>query len=125
MKTNRLPRHGLAALFLLLSIAACATKPPVDPPVEVRTITVETAKFVPLLPGSTVALPEPAAPAPTATDPATGLPVMANGSLADYADALKAWGRALAAKLASIATIQPPTAPDAPQTTRAPEGARP
>ena len=81
------PRLGAVSACLLLSLAACASKP------IVRTETVEVkVPTIVTVPAEMTRVPaEPTLPADAT-----------NGDLVEYADALRAWGRELAGKLRKI-----------------------
>ena len=64
----------------------------------------------PLDPRLTTAAPEPGVPGNACTD-AAGRPTICNEGLLGYIDALRAWGRGMAAQLREIAALQP----DAPE----------
>lgn len=86
------------ALCLLLSLTACAPK------AIVRTETVEVATPV------IVRVP----PALTRVEPEPDLPPgpVDNNDVADLVDALRAWGRDMAARLGKIAGLAPAEAPE-------------
>lgn len=84
--------RGLAPAFLLLSLTACGTKPAV----RTQLVEVQVPVYVPVPDELTEPEPEPVLPA----DPT-------NADLADYADALRAWGRAAYGKLRRIRGLQP------------------
>lgn len=84
--------RGLAPAFLLLSLTACGTKPAV----RTQLVEVQVPVYVPVPAPLTQPEPEPELP-----------PAATNADLADYADALRAWGRAAYAKLARIRGLQP------------------
>lgn len=86
-------RLGAACLFLVGSLTSCASKP------IVRTETVEVER--PVIVGVPAEL--------TRTPPEPQLPVgaISNDDLADYVDALKAWGRGMVKQLQEIAGLAP------------------
>lgn len=80
-------------LFLLGSLTSCASKPVV----QTRTIEVKVP----------VVTPVPAALVDVPAEPKLAAGAVTNDDLANYVDALKAWGRGLAGKLRKIAALEP------------------
>lgn len=74
--------------------------------VRTQTIEVKVPVTVPLDVGLTSVPAEPGPPPPKCVD-AHGFTTVCNRDTLDYIDALRAWGRALAGKLTSIADLQP------------------
>ena len=109
MLPTRTPRHGAALLFLSLSIAACASNPPREPAVEVRTVTVRVPTPVAVDPALTFVEPEPVTPAGACMD--AGQRVLCNAELADDRDAWKLHARRLAERLRAIARLSPGPVP--------------
>ena len=94
-------------LCLLLWLTASCAKPLV----RTETVEVQVPVVVALDPALTTPAPEPALPRRACTDPANGKATLCNGTLPDYVDALRAWGRGLEAQLAAILALQPDPPP--------------
>lgn len=90
-------------MFLIVSLTSCAGKAIV----RTETVTVEKPVIVGVPAELTRTAPEPALPAGPVT----------NADLADHVDALRAWGRDMASRLAKIAGLAP-VAQEAPREPR-------
>lgn len=84
---------------LLLSQIACSARPVA---VRTETVEVEVPVVVKVDPGLTRVDPEPADPGRHCS--VNGRPTVCNGDLVEWAEAVRAWGRGLAARLWNIAT---------------------
>ena len=82
-------------MFLIVSLTSCAGKAIV----RTETVTVEKPVIVGVPAELTRTAPEPVLPAGPVT----------NADLADHVDALRAWGRDMASRLAKIADLAPVT----------------
>ena len=92
---------------LLLSLTSCSR----TPIVRTETVEVPVPVLVPLKPDLTAQVPEPAYPPRRCVDPVNGRATVCNGDVADYIDALRAWGRGGFSKLRAILELQPKPSP--------------
>lgn len=88
---------------LLLSLTSCSGQPIV----RTETVEVPVPVLTPLDPDLTAQIPEPAPPPRACVDPVAKRATVCNPDLADYVDAVRAWGRSGYAKLARILELQP------------------
>jgi hypothetical protein len=93
MKVIQTLRCGAVSAFLILSLSSCAGKAIV----RTDTVTVEKPVIVGVPAELTRTAPEPVLPAGP----------IDNADLADHIDALRAWGRDMALRLAKIAGLVP------------------
>ena len=89
-------RRGAALACLLVSLTSCANKPIV----RTETVEVKMPVIVEVPRELTRTAPEPQLPADATND-----------DLADYVDALKAWGRGMVKQLQEIAGLAPEASP--------------